>query len=329
MFGVRRRDFVALLGSAAAAWPLAARAQRAQKTPLVGFLHPGSPEGGSIVLDSLREGFRELGYVEGESITLEARWARGKPEALPQFTQELIQLGVDVLVPTARPSIEAARAATATLPIVANDLESDPIASGYVASLARPGGNLTGVFLDAPSLCSKWLQYIDDVVPNVTKVGVLWDVTTGTFQLDAITAAAKTKSLNFNVMQFRDAAELEPAFNRGLADNPDAVVQLGSPLIRQGAPRIAEILSSLRIPAISQFRSYPDGGGLMSYGPDLSHLYRRVSSQVSRVLRGTRPADLPIERPTKFELVINVRAAKALGVRVPDSLLATADEVIE
>jgi putative ABC transport system substrate-binding protein len=131
------------------------------------------------------------------------------------------------------------------------------------------------------------------------------------------------------VMQFRDAAELEPALNQGLKDNPEAIVQLGSPLIRQGAPRIAEILSSRRIPAISQFRSYPDGGGLMSYGPDLSHLYRRVSSQVSRVLRGTRPADLPIERPTKFELVINVRAAKALGVRVPDSLLATADEVIE
>jgi putative ABC transport system substrate-binding protein len=132
---VRRREFIALLGSAAATWPSAARAQRAQKTPLVGFLHPGSPEG-SIVMDSLREGFRELGYVEGESITLEARWARGKPEALPQLTQELIQLGVDVLVPTARPSIEAARAATTTVPIVADDLESDPIASGYVARAA-------------------------------------------------------------------------------------------------------------------------------------------------------------------------------------------------
>ena len=277
----------------------------------------------------MREGFRELGYIEGETIKLEARWARGKPEALPQLTQELIQLGVDVLVPTARPSIEAARAATTTLPIVANDLESDPIASGYVASLVRPGGNLTGVFLDAPTLCSKWLQYIDDVVPNVTKIGVLWDVTTSTFQLDAITVAAKTKSLNPMVMQFRNAAELEPALDRGLTDNPGAIVQLGSPLIRQGAPRIAEILSSLRIPAISQLRTYPDGGGLMSYGPDLSHLYRRVSSQVARVLRGTRPAELPIERPTKFELVINLKTAKALGLEVPPTLLARADEVIE
>ena len=181
-------------------------------------------------------------------IKLEARWARGKPEALPQLTQELIQLGVDVLVPTARPSIEAAKAATTTLPIVANDLESDPVASGYVASLARPGGNLTGLFLDAPTLCSKWLQYIDDVVPNVTKVGVLWDVTTGTFQLDAIKVAANSKSLNLIVMQFRNVSELEPALNRGLSDNLGAIVQLGSPLTRQDAPRIAEILSSRRHP---------------------------------------------------------------------------------
>ena len=287
------------------------------------------PRAGRSFSNSLREGFRELGYIEGESITLEARWARGKPETLPQLTQELIQLGVDVLVPTARPSIEAARAATSTLPIVANDLESDPIASGYVASLARPGGNLTGVFLDAPTLCSKWLQYIDDVVPNVTKVGVLWDVTTGTYQLDAARVATNSKSLNLIVMQFRNVSELEPALNRGLSENLGAIVQLGSPLIRQGAPRIAEILSSRRIPAISQFRTYPDGGGLMSYGPDLAHLYRRVGSQVARVLRGTRPAELPIERPTKFELVINIKAARALGVMVPPSLLATADEVIE
>ena len=272
-----RREFITLL-SGAVGWPLAARAQRAQKTPIVGFLHPGSPEGGSIVLDSLREGFREVGYV---------------------------------LVPTARPSIEAARAATSTLPIVANDLESDPIASGYVASLARPGGNLTGVFLDAPTLCSKWLQYIDDVVPNVTKVGVLWDVTTGTFQLDAVTVAAKTKSLRLMVMQFRNAAELEPAFNRGLNDNPEAIVQLGSPLIRQGAPRIAEILSSRRIPAISQFRTYPDGGGLMSYGPDLSHLYRRVSSQVCRSNGRPSSSWLSTSRPPR---------RSALGCRTRCSL---------
>src|SRR5262249_5292343 len=191
------------------------------------------------------------------------------------------------------------------------------IASGNVANLARPGGNLTGVFLDAPTLCGKWLQYINDVVPNVARVGVLWDVTTGTYQLDAIRAGARARSLNLMVMELRNAPELETALERGLADNPQAIVQLGSPLIRQGGPLIAKILSGRRIPAISQFRTYPDGGGLMSYGPDLGHLYRRLSFQVSRVLRGARPADLPIERPTKFELVINMKTAKALGVHVP------------
>ncbi len=326
---MRRREFFGLLAGAATAWPTVARAQRVQKVPIIGFIHPGFPEVGSLVLDSMREGFRETGYVDGETIMLEARWAHGQPEALPQLIQELIQLGADVLVPTARPSIEAARAATTTLPIVANDLESDPIASGYVASLARPGGNLTGVFLDAPTLCSKWLQYIGDVVPHVKKVGVLWDVTTGTFQLDALKVAAKAISVDLLILEFDNAVKLEVALRRCLAEKPGAVVQLGSPLIRQGAPRIAEVLSSHRIPAISQFRTYPDGGGLMSYGPDLAHLWRRVSNQVSRVLRGTLPAELPIERPIKFELVINLKAAQSLEVTVPASLLATADYVIE
>ncbi|MFO1087678.1 MAG: ABC transporter substrate-binding protein [Reyranellaceae bacterium] len=326
---MKRRAFCGTLAGAVVSRPLAAGAQRSKKIPVVGFIHPGGPEVGSLVIDSLREGLREVGYVEGESITLEIRWAHGKPELLPGLIQELIQLGADVLVPTARPSIEAARAATTTLPIVANDLESDPIASGYTTSLARPSGNLTGVFLDAPTMCRKWLQQINDVVPRVAKVGVLWDVTTGTFQLEATRAGAKERSLNLVVMEFRDASELETALKRGVADDPDAIMQLGSPLIRQGAPLIAEMLSRHRIPAISQFRTYPDSGGLMSYGPDLAYLWRRISFQVSRVLRGARPADLPIERPTRFELVINMKSARTLGVTVPTVLLAAADEVIE
>lgn len=324
---MRRREFIGVIG-AAAAWPRFATAQT-QRTPIVGFTHPGFPEFGSLVIDSLREGFREAGLIEGVSVRLEARWARGKPEALPQLTRELIQLGADVLMPTARPSIEAAKAATTTIPIVANDLESDPIASGFARNMARPGANLTGVFLDAPSLCSKWLQFLAELVPDAKRIGVLWDVTTGDFQLNSIKLAAQASSLDLVVMEFRSADEIQAALDRGLIDKPHAVVQLGSPVIRQVAPRIAEVLASYRIPAISQFRSYPEGGGLISYGPDLPHLYRRVSSQVARVLAGARPADMPIERPTKFELVISVKAAKALNVRIPDSLLALADEVIE
>jgi ABC-type uncharacterized transport system substrate-binding protein len=327
---MKRREFITLLGSAAVTWPLAARAQQqAQRVPVIGFLHPGFSDSGSPAFDALREGLREGGYVEGDSVKLEARWARGRPELLPQLTQELIQLRPAILVATARPSIEAARAATTTIPILANDLESDPIASGYVESLAHPGGNLTGMFLDAPSLCGKWLQQIGDIVPNVTRAAALWDATTGTYQLDAIKAAAKARSIDLVVMEFRDNAGLETALQSGLAQGPQAVIQLGSPLTRQAGARIAEMLSARRIAGISQFRTFPDGGGLMSYGPDLIELYHRSGTFVSKILHGARPADLPIERPTKFELVINLKAARALGVIIPDALLATADDAIE
>jgi putative ABC transport system substrate-binding protein len=297
--------------------------------PIVGFLHPGFPDSGSPAFAALSQGLRDAGYIPGETVKIEARWARGKPDALPGLVRELIQLHADVLVPTARPSIEAARAATTELPIVANDLESDPVASGYVASLAHPGGNLTGLFLDAPTLCGKWLQLISAIVPNVKKVAVLWDATTGTYQLDAINAAAITASVDLLVMEFRDNVGLDTALEAGLKQRPQVVIQLGSPLIRQAGTRTAEMLSTRGIPGISQFRTFPDGGGLMSYGPDLIYLYRRVGPLVGKVLHGARPADLPIERPTKFELVINLKATKALGVTIPDALLATADDVIE
>jgi ABC-type uncharacterized transport system substrate-binding protein len=323
-----RREFITLLGGAAA-WPLAVRAQQG-KMPVIGFLHPGFPDGiGSPAFSALRDGLRDVGYVEGETVKIEARWARGEPETLAHLTQELIQLHVDVLVPTARPSIEAARAATTDLPIVANDLESDPVASGYVASLAHPGGNLTGLFLDAPTLCGKWLQQMSDIVPAAKKIAVLWDSTTGSYQLDAIKTAATAASIDVIVMDFRDHAGLDAALEAGLKQGPQAVIQLGSPLTRQAGTRTAQILSTHHTPGISQFRTFPDGGGLMSYGPELFDLYRRIGPIVAKILRGARPADLPIERPTKFELVINLNAAKALGVTIPSLLLATADEVIE
>jgi putative ABC transport system substrate-binding protein len=326
---MRRRDFIKGIAGSATVWPLATRAQQARKVPIVGFLHPGFADPGSPIFDALGQGLRDAGYIDGETVKIEARWARGKPEVLAQLTRELIQLHADVLVAAARPSIEAARAATTDLPIVANDLESDPVASGYVASLARPGGNLTGLFLDAPSLCGKWLQQINDIVPAVKKIAVLWDATTGTYQLDAIKAVASTASIDLVIMEFRDNAGLDSALESGLKQGPQAVIQLGSPLIRQAGTRTAEILSARRIPGISQFRTFPDGGGLMSYGPDLIYLYRRIGPIVGKILHGVRPADLPIERPSKFELVINLKAAKALGVKIPSSLLAGADEVIE
>jgi putative tryptophan/tyrosine transport system substrate-binding protein len=331
---VKRRNFMtALLGGVATAGAALARstpthAQQTPKMPIVGFLHPGFSDAGSPVFDALGQGLRDVGYVEGENVKIEARWARGNPDALPQLTRELIQLHTDVLVATARPSIEAARAATSESirltsaytdfacpqalrrliePIVANDLESDPVASGYVASLAHPGGNLTGLFLDALTLCGKWLQQLSDIVPAVKKIAVLWDSTTGTYQLEAIRAGATTASIDLVVMEFRDNADLDTALESGLKQGPQAVIQLGSPLIRQAGTRTAEILSARRMPGISQFRTFPDGGGLMSYGPDLINLYRRLGPILGKILRGAHPADLPIERPTKFELVARHR----------------------
>jgi putative tryptophan/tyrosine transport system substrate-binding protein len=326
---MNRRKFTALMAAASLSPTRLTQAENPAKLPVIGFLHPGLPESGSPVFDALRQGLRNVGYIEGENVKIEARWARGKPEVLPQLVEELMQLRAAILVATARPSIEAALAATKDVPIVANDLESDPVASGYVASLAHPGGNLTGMFLDAPTLCAKWLQQIGEIVSNVTKIAVLWDATTGTYQLDAIKTAAKISSIDLSLMEFHDSEGLGTALDLGLKQRPQAVIQLGSPLIRQAGPRVAEILASRRIPGISQFRSFPDGGGLMSYGPDLPHLYSRVGLYVAKIIRGARPADLPIERPTKYELVINLKAAKALEVTVPGSLLATADDVIE
>jgi putative ABC transport system substrate-binding protein len=325
---MRRRTFITGLAGTLAHSTLT-QAQQVQEPPTVGFLHPGFPDSGMTVFDALRDGLRDVGYVEGETIKVETRWARGRPEILLQLARELTELRVAVLVAAARPSVEAAMAATKQIPIIANDLESDPIASGYVASLAHPGGNLTGLFLDAPTLCSKWLQQIIEIVPNVKKIAVLWDTTTGTYQLEAMQAAAKAQSIDILVIEFRDSAGLETELDLGLKHGPQVVIQLGSPLVRQAGPRVAEILSSRRIPGISQFRSFPDGGGLMSYGPDLTYLYRRLGPYVFKILHGARPADLPIERPTKFELVVNVKAAQALGVTVPLSLLSSADEVIE
>lgn len=322
---MRRRDFVTLVGGVAAAWPLAARAQQARKVPVVGFLNPGFRSG---VLTTLIEGLRDIGYVDGETIKIEPRWAMGRPETLPGLAQELVRLKVDVLIAVARPSIEAARGATADLPIIAVDLESDPIESGFVASLARPGGNLTGLFLDLPTLCGKWLQLIGEAVPGIATIAVLWDSKTGSHQLDAMKAAGRM-SVDFTIVEFHDSVGLDAALNAGLKERPQALIQLGSPLINQLADRIADTLASYRVPSISPFRSFPQNGGLLSYGPDLADMYRQVAPYVSRILKGAKPSDLPIERPIKFEFVINLKTAKALGLTVPDKLLAIADEVIE
>ena len=325
----RRNTLLTLLALAAA--PFAADAQQSGKIPVIGFLHPGFPSGKVVNVTEIgfREGLREIGYIEGETIKIEWRWGLGKPATLPGIAAELVRLKVDAIVAVGPPSVMAAKQATTTLPIVAVDLETDPIAAGLVASFGRPGGNITGLFLDLPGLTSKWLQLIKDVVPEMKRIAILWHVPTGPYQLRPITAAAKSVSIETQVLEFREATELEAALNSSRKRRPQALIQLGSPLINNSGKQIADFSAANRLPGISPFRSFPDSGGLMSYGPNLSILFRRIAPYIAKILKGAKPGDLPVELPTHFELIVNLKTAKAMGITIPQSLLLRADEVIQ
>ena len=327
---MNRRDTVLAL-AALGAVPLATLAQEARKIPVIGWLHPGTRgavTGPNFSLDALRAGLRARGYVEGETIRIEERWAQGKPEALPGLAQELVQQKVDIIVAVSLPAIRAA-AATRELPIVAIDLETDPVASGLVASVAKPGGNLTGLFLNHADLAAKWLQMVKEIVPGARRIAVLRDASTGPYQIAAITAAAKTLDVSLQVLEFRDAAGILVALDAGLKDRPEALVQLGSPLINQSGKAIADFLATHRLPSISPFRTFADNGGLLSYGPNLAIMYRGLAVYISKILNGAKPGDLPVEQPTHFELIVNLKAAKAMGIKIPQGILVRADEVIE
>ena len=325
----RRDTLLALIALGAA--PFAANAQQPGKIPVIGFLHPGFPSGKVVNLTEIgfREGLREIGYVEGETIKIEWRWGLGKPASLPGLAAELVRLKVDAMVAVGSPSVVAAKQATTALPIVAIDLETDPIATGLVASFARPGGNITGLFLDLPGLTSKWLQLVRDVVPELKRLAILWHAPTGPYQLRPIMAAAKSVSIETQILEFRESTELEAALNSSLKRRPQALIQLGSPLINNSGKQIADFSAANRLPGISPFRLFPDSGGLMSYGPNLSILFRRIAPYIAKILKGAKPGDLPVELPTHFELVVNMKAARTIGVKIPQSLLLRADQVIE
>ena len=329
---MNRRETVLALAALSAA-PRAAHAQQARKMPVIGFLHPGSAVtiagARNAIFDALRAGLRTSGYIEGETIRIEARWAQGKPEALPGLAQELVQQKVDIIVAVALSSIMAAKAATRDLPIVAVDLETDPVASGLAASLAKPGGNLTGFFLNHADLAGKWLQLVTEVVPGARRIAVLRDANTGPYQIAAITAAAKTMGVSLQVLEFRDAAGIQGALIAGLKDRPEALVQLGSPLINAAGKTIADFLATHRLPGISPFRTFADSGGLLSYGPNLPIMFRGMAVSVSKILKGAKAGDLPIEQPTHFEFVVNLKTARALGIKMPQTVMVRADQVIE
>jgi putative ABC transport system substrate-binding protein len=325
---MRRRRTLGLLATAVFA-PHLAQAQQSAKPPTVGFLHPGVRALGSPTITALRRDMGAAGLIDGQTVKIEERWGGGDPGNLPAFAKELVALDPAVIVAVSRSAIDAVRSQSMTVPIVCSDLESDPVAIGYATTLSKPGGNVTGQFLDAPSICGKWLQQLGALVPNLRKLGVLWDAGIGPYQRDALLSAAKASSLEARVIEFRDAGSIDSVMDAGLTPDIQALVLLGSPLINQFGGRIAAVTTRHHLPGISPFRTFPDGGGLMSYGVDLSEIYRRLVPFVVKVLRGTKAGDIPIEQPVKFELVVNVKAAKVLGLTVPANFVASADEVIE
>jgi len=299
------------------------------KIPVVGILHPGLPDPTFPSVAALRQGLSALGYVEGQNIRLEYRWAEGKVEQLPSLAASLVRLNVDVLYTSGPPAMRAAMGASRTVPIVGDNLEDDPVESGFVASIARPGGNVTGLFLNLPDLTGKWLELIKEVVPAPRRIAVLWDATTSPLQLRAINRAAQSAMVELRILEVRRPAEYADVLKAAMKDKPQALIQLSSPLIRQASPVLAELTRKSRLPAISMFRLFPEAGGLMAYGPDLPAFFARSASYVDKILNGARPADLPVEQPTKFELVINLKTARALGLTIPQSILVRADQVIQ
>jgi putative ABC transport system substrate-binding protein len=324
---LRRTKMAMLAGAVFAPWSL--QAQQAKKIPIVGYLHPGLQALGSATMEALRRDMKKQGFVDGQTVHIEERWGEGKPERLQQGARDLVAQSPDVIVAVARPSIEAVLALSDTVPIVIADLENDPVAMGWAESVARPGKNVTGMILDAPAICGKWLQQLSELVPNLHKAGELWDVSTGTHQRDAFTKAATAATIETSLIEYHGPATIDSVVDAGLKPDMQALFLLGSPLVYQSGARIADVLTRHRLPGISPFRTFADNGGLVSYGPDILALYRRVVPFVVKLLRGVRPSELPFEEPTKFEFVINLKAAKALGLTVSPNLLASADEVIE
>jgi len=307
---------------------LNARGQEAPKIPVVGVLAITnvSPQGQTMA--QLRQGLSDLGYVEGQNIVVELRSVRGKPEEFSVMAAEIVRRKPDVIYAIGPQAVRAAKEATAAIPIVAFDLETDPVQSGLVHSLSRPDGNLTGLFLDFPGLAGKWLELLKQAAPGIRRVGLIWDSTSGSSQLVAAKAAAQMLAIDVEVIEVQSRDDLDIGLNAGARAGLKALAVLSSPILENGSKHIADFAIKNRLPAISMFRSFTNAGGLMSYGPNLLEFRLRAASYVDRILKGAKPGGLPIEQPTKFELAINMKTAKTLGLTIPQSLLVRADEVI-
>ena len=328
---MRRREFIAVLGGVMAAWPFPARAQ--QRVYRIGHLAIAAPTDTPppppANWDAFVRGLRDAGYVEGRNIEFEHRSAHDQPELFPKLASELADLKVDVIFARGTSALAAAKNATRTIPITGIDLEIDPVEAGLVESIARPGGNVTGLFLDLSELSGKHLQILKEIVPGTSRVAVLGDPDINAPQIREVERIAQSLSMRTQIVGMKNATALDDAFNTAVNWHADALTVLSNPLTLAYRTRIAEVAAKARLPTIYLYRQHVTAGGLLSYGPDLPDMFRRCGVYVGRILGGTKPADLPIERPARFELVVNLKAAKALGIAVPEMILARADEVIE
>ena len=328
---MRRRAFIAALGGAAA-WPLAARAQQpAGRISRVGYLTISSREQQLHLIKAFEDGLRSLGYRVGENVVIEYRFANGAMERLPALAADLVRLGVDVIVTGANPNTVAAMKATTTIPIVMTN-SIDPVGNGLVASLARPGGNITGFAQDAGGeLNGKRLELLKEALPNLSHVGVLWNpgVASNRSLLTSMRDAAQGMGLMLVPAEARGQDEFEQVFTTMLKGRMEAFVILGDAVLFNYRSQIAEMAVRNRLPAVAGFKEFAEAGLLLTYAANVRDLFRRSAIFVDKILKGAKPTDLPVEQPTKFELVVNLKTAKALGVVVPPSLLLRADEVIE
>jgi putative tryptophan/tyrosine transport system substrate-binding protein len=307
-----------------------ADAQPPANVPRVGFFRPAppSPEVARI-LEAFKQGLREQGYVDGQNVAVEVRFPTTTADRLSDIATELVRLKPIAIFAAASSGIDAVRNATTTIPIVALDLETDPLASGIVASLDHPGGNITGIFLDFPELGGKWLELVKEVAPKVSRVAVLWDPATGRVPLKGAEAAAPSLRLQLQVLEARGPDEFEAVFRSAIRARAGAVVTLSSPVFNTYRRLLVDLAAKHRLPAIMPFPFFADDGGLIAYGPDLIELYRQGGVMVGKILKGAKAKDLPVERPNRFVLVVNKKTAKALGITVPHSVLIRADRLIE
>ena len=326
---MNKREFITLLGGAAAAWPLAARAQQAGM-PVVGLLHPASPD--AVLanrLRGLRQGLKEAGFVEGENVTIEQRWAENQMDRLPELAAALVRRQVSVIAAFGAAAF-AARAATTTIPIVFG-VPDDPVRQGLVSNLARPGGNLTGINFFVAELTAKRLGLLRELLPAANRVAVLVNPTSPEAEttLRDVEPAARALGLQIRVLNASTSREINEAFATFVREQPDALFVAANPFFQTRRVQLAALAARHAVPTAFSVRDYAEAGGLMSYGTDVTDAWRQVGLYTGRILKGEKPADLPVVQSTRFELVINAETARMLGLTVPDKLLATADEVIE